>query len=130
MMEKTTGNSILIIEDEPPQANVLKERFVAEGFSVNIAKNGEEGLARALADHPDVILLDIILPVMDGLTMLRKLREDKWGSTARVVVLTALTANDLTDIESSSVDLDYFLMKTDWTLDGVVGVVKKRLGIE
>ena len=96
---------------------------------MSVAKNGEEGLRQALSGHPDVILLDIILPVMDGLTMLRKLREDEWGRAAKVIVLTALTANDLTNIRSSSVDLDYFLMKTDWTLDGVVGVVKKRLGM-
>jgi DNA-binding response OmpR family regulator len=128
-MEPKNAKSILIVEDEPAQSEVLQEKFKEEGFLVSVAKNGEEGLAGALAQHPDVILLDIILPIMDGLTMLRKLREDEWGSVAKVVVLTALTANDLTDIKSSSVDLDYFLMKTDWTLDGVVGVVKKRLGI-
>ncbi|MGB7958121.1 MAG: response regulator [Minisyncoccia bacterium] len=128
-MEQTSAKSILIVEDEPAQLDVLRDKFTVEGFSVSVAKNGEEGLASALAEHPDVILLDIILPVMDGLTMLRKLREDEWGSAAKVVVLTSLTANDLTDIKSSSVDLDYFLMKTDWTLDGVVQVVKKRLGM-
>lgn len=117
------------MEDEPAQANVLRERFEQEGFSVTVAPNGAEGLERALADHPDLILLDIILPIMDGLTMLRRLRADEWGGTARVIVLTALTANDLTDVKNSSIDLDYFLMKTDWTLDGVVGVVKKRLGM-
>jgi len=128
-MEQTINKSILVVEDEPAQASVLKERFAKEGFSVLGAKNGEEGLEYALANHPDVILLDVILPVMDGLTMLRKLRADEWGRDAKVIVLTALTANDLTDIKSGAVDLDYFLMKTDWTLDGVVGVVKKRLGM-
>jgi DNA-binding response OmpR family regulator len=128
-METTTTKNILIVEDEPAQANVLKERFEEEGFSAIVARNGEEGYELALANHPDVILLDIILPVMDGLTMLKKLRGDQWGRTAKVVVLTALTANDLTEIQTSSVDFDYFLMKTDWTLDGVAGVVKKRLGM-
>lgn len=126
-MEQATIKKILIVEDEPALANVLKERFEQERFSATVARDGAEGLESALTGHPDVILLDIILPVMDGLTMLRKLRADEWGSTAKVIVLTALTANDLTDIKSSSIDLDYFLMKADWTLDGVVSVVKKRL---
>lgn len=128
-MEQGTAKSILIVEDELAQSDVLREKFTEEEFSVSVAKNGEEGLTHALADHPDIILLDIILPVMDGLTMLKKLRDDEWGKTAKVVVLTALTANDLTEIRTSSIDFDYFLIKTDWTLDGVVRVVKKRLGI-
>lgn len=127
-MEKI-NKKILIVEDEPATSAVLQERFIKEGFSVTVAPNGALGLEHALADHPDLILLDIILPVMDGITMLKDLRADAWGNTAKVIVLTALTANDLTDIRNSSIDLDYFLMKTDWTLDGVVEVVKKRLGI-
>lgn len=126
-MDQGVIKKILIVEDEPAQANVLKERFMKEGFSVTVAQNGIEGLERAVTGHPDVILLDIILPAMDGLTMLHRLRADEWGSAAKVVVLTALTANDLTDIKSNSIDLDYFLMKADWTLDGIVSVVKKRL---
>lgn len=128
-MEPINAKKVLVIEDEPAQAEILKARFAQEGFSVSGAENGEKGLELALAGHPDLILLDVILPVMDGLTMLRKLREDEWGRDARVIVLTALTANDLTDIKSGAIDLDYFLMKTDWTLDGVIDVAKKRLGM-
>jgi DNA-binding response OmpR family regulator len=129
MMDKITAPKILIVEDEPSLASALKEKFIAMGFSASVAKNGAEGLDHAIADHPDLILLDIIMPVMDGIEMVRKLRADEWGSTAKIIVLTALTANDLIDIKNSSIDLDYFLMKTDWTLDGIVQVAKKRLGI-
>ena len=68
----------------------LVDTFTREKFSVLQATNGEEGLTVALRDHPNLILLDIIIPVMDGMTMLRKLREDAWGKDVPVILLTNL----------------------------------------
>ncbi len=75
----TQTKKILVVEDDVPELNALRDKFTREGFSILTAKNGEEGLAIALREHPDLILLDIIMPVMDGITMLVKLREDSWG---------------------------------------------------
>src|SRR3989344_8460028 len=77
-----------IVEDEAALSNALCDKFEREHFEVLKAKNGEEGLSIALRERPDIILLDIMLPVMDGITMLHKLREDEWGKKAHVVVLT------------------------------------------
>ncbi|MFA4880991.1 MAG: response regulator [Candidatus Doudnabacteria bacterium] len=80
----------------------------------------------ALSSHPDIILLDIIMPVMDGMTMLNKLRCDPWGAHATVIILT-----NLSDAEDPLVlfphrSLDY-LVKSDWRLEDVVTKVKKML---
>ena len=66
---------ILIVEDEVNIKIILKRRLEEEGFSVLEAENGEDGLNMAKNKHPDLILIDILLPRMDGITMLEKIRE-------------------------------------------------------
>jgi len=105
---------------------VLAETFSYEKFEVLTAKDGEEGLRVALAERPDVILLDILLPRMDGMTMLRKLREDAWGKRTPVMVLSNLSdaSRVLEAMQSGVYD---FLVKSDWKLQDVVWKVKKKL---
>ena len=89
MKEKTNANTvILIVEDDEAMLEVLIDEFKREGFKTLSAKNGVEGLDTALEKHPDIILLDILMPEMDGLTMLTKLRDDKWGKDVPVILLT------------------------------------------
>lgn len=123
-----TDTKILIVEDDPAVYGALKDRFTESGFSINIAENSAKGLERALAEHPDIILLDIIMPVMDGMTMLGKLRADVWGKTVPVIALTNLNKDDEV-IEKGPKDFILFLTKTDWTLDDLVFAVKKALKI-
>lgn len=119
---------ILIVEDELPLLKVLTDKFTAEGFTVIQAKDGSEGLAVALKEHPDLILLDIIMPVMDGMTMLKKLREDNWGQNAPVVMLTNLSdSKNVSDAIASGIG--DFLVKSDWTLEDLLTKVKSRLGL-
>ncbi len=115
-----------IVEDEISLLNVLSEKFKNEGFGVLEAKNGQEGLKIALAEHPDMILLDIIMPVMDGMTMLKKLREDAWGKDAKVIILTNLSDN-ATVAEAGSFESHEYLVKSDWKIDDVVAKVKEKL---
>lgn len=121
---------ILIIEDEISLRNALHDKFVKEGFAILEAKNGKEGLRVALREHPDLILLDIIMPVMDGITMLKKLRnENDWGKTAKVIILTNLTsADDQRNRDIAELEPSYYLLKTDWKLEDVVAKVRERLG--
>jgi CheY-like chemotaxis protein len=80
---------ILIVEDEAMIRNAIVERFSEnKHFIVMSAKNGKEGLEAALREHPDFILTDIVMPIMDGMAMLTALREDEWGKTAEVVFLS------------------------------------------
>ncbi len=76
-------NKILIVEDEATICNALRDKLAGAGFLVLAAKNGEEGLKAALKERPDMILLDILMPKMDGLAMLKQLRENAWGERFR-----------------------------------------------
>ncbi len=120
---------ILVVEDEPSLLGVLVDRFTLEKFSVLQAKNGEEGLAVALKEQPDMILLDIIMPVMDGMTMLKKLRlANEWGKHVPVILLTNLASdNDGRIKDIIETEPAYYLVKTDWKLEDIVAKVRDRL---
>jgi DNA-binding response OmpR family regulator len=72
----TTAN-VLIIEDDPTSLRVVKDNFVTHGFRVRTARNGEEGLEAALNGHPDLIILDIMLPKVNGFEICRAVRAEK-----------------------------------------------------
>ncbi len=78
---------ILLVEDEQTLANLIKEGLEDEGYSVDIAYNGEDGLIMALSGSFDLIILDLMLPIMDGFEVLRLLREK--GVNTPVLILTA-----------------------------------------
>jgi CheY-like chemotaxis protein len=107
---------------------VFGDRFRVNNFIVLEAKNGQEGLDLALAEHPDMILLDISMPVMDGLTMLKELRKDEWGKHAEVIFLT-----NFTDVErisqAAEVEAVDYLIKEDWQAEDLVNKVKEVLGM-
>lgn len=119
-------SKILVVEDEESLATALKEKVVKEGMEGEIAKNGKQGLELALRGHPDLILLDIIMPVMDGITMLKKLRGDEWGRTVPVIILT-----NLSDAEKVAETIDQnvsgYLVKADWKLEDVMKKIKETL---
>lgn len=124
-MEKKK-HKVLIVEDESALSKVLEEKFEREGYEVITANNGEIGLDKALSDLPDLILLDIAMPVMDGLEMLRLLREDKRGREMLVIILTNYgdmekfaQAKDLNAVD--------YLVKADWGMRDVVDKVKEAI---
>jgi CheY-like chemotaxis protein len=117
---------ILIVDDEPALLTALVDKFTRAGFIVNIAENGKEGLESAFKYKPDLILLDIIMPVMDGMTMLYKLRQERWGNSIKVILLTNLSDPGI--ISQSIVQkVNGYLVKSDWKINDVVGEVKKKL---
>jgi two-component system alkaline phosphatase synthesis response regulator PhoP len=118
---------ILIVENEQTLCTVLTDKFIKENFDVLVAKDGQEGLNMALKTHPDCILLDILMPVMDGMSMLGELRKDVWGKNARVIMLTNLTSAEH-EAGSQAHGVNEYLIKTDWTLDDVVKKVREKIG--
>ncbi|MDD5040625.1 MAG: response regulator [Patescibacteria group bacterium] len=123
--EPSNRRTILVVEDDSILLWVLVKKFEKEGFRTLHADNGETGLATALREHPDLILLDIIMPKMDGITMLRKMRADAWGSTVPVIVLTNLS-RVMTDGNISG-DIGEYLVKTEWDIGDVVRKVRETL---
>ena len=81
---------ILIIEDDKFLRELIAQKLLKENYDISEAVDGEEGLKKSLAEHPDLILLDIRMPKMDGMTMLKLLRQDPWGKDAKVIILTNL----------------------------------------
>jgi len=126
MAKKIFSKTILIVEDEVSLRHALRDKLTHEGFSVSEAKNGAEGLKSALRDKPDLILLDIIMPKMDGMTMLKKLRIDKWGKDAKVIILTNLSDSQKVADAMAQGSYDY-LVKSDWKIEDVIKRVNERL---
>lgn len=85
---------ILIVEDDEIIYKMYQKLLQNHGYDVKIATDGEEGLKIALEEHPDLVLLDIIMPKMDGMTMLKQLRQDEWGKNVKVIILTNLDPSD------------------------------------
>lgn len=127
---ETSKKIILLVEDEAPQRKALAEKFTREGFQVFEAKDGQEGLKTALAKLPDIILLDIVMPKMDGMTMLQQLRAaNTWGKKVPVVLLTNLSADDEITKAINADEPAFYLVKADWAINDVVKKVKERLAI-
>lgn len=129
MKIKKHSKKILIVEDELDLRKALVDELTLSGFVVLEAKNGKEGLACALKEHPDLILLDIVMPEMDGMAMMKKLREDVWGETAPIIMLTNLSAND--KIIQGVVENEplYYLVKSDWKIGDVIAKVEEVVGV-
>ena len=120
--------TILIIEDEKSLRGALADFLILKNFVPLEAKNGREGVEIALATHPDLILLDLIMPEMDGLTTLKKIREDAWGKKVPIIILTNLSATkeQLAD-DAITNTLTCYLIKSDWKLYDIVREIEKTL---
>jgi DNA-binding response OmpR family regulator len=129
--KKTNKNKkvVLIVEDEESIREALEDKFKLSGFEVITSKNGEEGLSKAKSFHPNLIILDILMPKMDGLTMLRKLKEDSWGTNVPVMILTNIS--DYRQLEEAlSLGVDEYMIKAEWQLKNIVAKANAILGIE
>ena len=82
-------NRILIVEDDPNLVKAITIRLEAKDFKTIVAIDGEEGLAKAFGEKPDLIILDVMLPKMDGFTVCRKLKIDKQYKNIPIIMLTA-----------------------------------------
>ncbi len=122
------NKKILIVEDEEVMQKAISEAFANQEFTTLTAQDGEEGLAVSLKEHPDLILLDILMPKMDGMIMLQKLRQDEWGKGVPVIILTNVNPNTSTVINSVlQSNPAYYLVKSDVKLEGIVDKVKEVL---
>lgn len=119
--------TILVIDDEKDLTAAMSTALEDEGFKVLTADDGKEGLAQALEHKPDLILLDILMPEMDGHEVLKRIRADEWGKEAKVVVMTVLDDMDSVAEVLEDGARDY-IVKTDIKLEKMVEKVKEVLG--
>ncbi|SRR6266403_5266459 len=118
---------ILIIEDEPSYIKLLHKELTFSGYEVIEATDGRKGLEMALHHHPDLILLDIRMPVMNGIVVLNELRKDVYGKTAKVVLLTNLEPDDKTVQDVIHSKPSFYLIKSDIELSDLIEKVKSLL---
>lgn len=116
---------VLVIDDDRALCAVLKDALSDQGFTVLAAKDGREGLKTAIKEKPDIILLDLIMPKMSGIEMLRQLREDAWGKTVPVLILSN-DENPEHAHETLKLNSSDYLVKSDWELKDIT---QKILGI-
>jgi DNA-binding response OmpR family regulator len=117
---------ILIVEDNAALASLYSYKFEHENFAVRTAHNGEMGLELAESYTPDVILLDLKMPIMNGDEMLEKLRETEWGANMRVIVLTNIS-KDEAPRALRLLNVDRYIVKAHHTPGQIVDIVRDVL---
>ncbi|MDD2657736.1 MAG: response regulator [Candidatus Pacebacteria bacterium] len=116
--------TILVIEDEKSLRAALVDILLLSNFRPLEAKNGREGVVMALEAHPDLILLDLIMPEMDGRVTLEKIRADVWGANVPVLILTNLSATNGQPMDNA---MTHYLIKSDWKLHDIVQKIEDVL---
>lgn len=117
---------IAIIEDDQAISQMYRIKFEAEGFEVETAGNGELGLKLIEDMRPDIILLDLMMPVMNGDEMLTKLRETSWGKDLKVIILTNMGEQEAPDI-LKTLGVRKFIVKAEMTPRQVAEMVNEEL---
>lgn len=118
---------IAIIEDDPVISQMYRMKFEADGFDVQLANNGERGVALVEAFTPDIILLDLQMPEMDGAEALTVIRKTESSKNIPVIILTNLGEEE-SPKEIRSLGIHSYIVKADLTPRQVVQRVKEALG--
>jgi two-component system alkaline phosphatase synthesis response regulator PhoP len=128
LKKKADKVKILIVDDEPNIVQTLQDRLEMNDFNVVTACNGKEGLDMAIQETPDVVLLDVIMPVMDGLEMLEALRKEPTCQDVSVVMLTARSqTQDIARANACGIE-DYIVKPFDLSelLEKIESIVENR----
>jgi len=121
-----TKQKILIVEDDLQIQQIYEFKLENSGFVVKVAGNGEVGLAQAEQFEPDLILVDLRMPVMTGDEMLAKLRAEDWGADMRVIILTNIS-RDEAPRSLGLLGVDRYIVKAHHTPAQVVEIVREVL---
>ncbi len=121
-MDTNKPKRVLVVDDDDNLRNILLDALKASGFEAQGAVDGEAGLKAALETHPDAIMLDVMMPKMNGWQALEKLRADEWGKKAKVMMLTSLGQMDNI---AHAVDEKVFtyIVKSDLNMDNIAQTV-------
>jgi DNA-binding response OmpR family regulator len=119
---------IAIIEDDPVINKMYRMKFEADGFEVQIADNGNRGVELVEGFLPDIILLDLQMPHMDGAEALAHIRSHDWGKKIPVIILTNLGEEEAPK-SLRDLGIHSYIVKADLTPRQVVSRVKEALGI-
>jgi len=119
-------SKLLLVEDDVTLVKMYEKKFQAEGYEVEVAYDGEEGLSKATESKPDLIVLDILLPKMDGLTVFRKLRSQSETFHTPVLILTNFDKEE-SIFECFTLGAVDYLIKSEVNLEQVMQKIKNLL---
>lgn len=120
------ATKIALIEDDQAISQMYRFKFEAEGYTVETAENGKLGLEMVEKMKPDIILLDLMMPEMNGDEMLAALRKTTWGKNIKVIILTNMGEQEIPD-EVKKLGVAAVILKADMTPRQVAELVKKQL---
>ncbi len=126
-MAEGTQKKILVVDDEPPVREIYSKEFSKAGYKVVLAEDGEEGLLKAGKDLPDLILLDVMLPKMSGIDVLKALKNNELTKRIPVLMLSNLGEEHIIK-EGFGFGADGYLLKVSYTPSQVVEECRKFLG--
>jgi DNA-binding response OmpR family regulator len=118
---------ILLVEDDSNLREIYAARLEAEGYQILSANDGEEALAIAVKEHPNLIISDIMMPKISGFDMLDILRSTPETKDTKVIMMTALS-QDEDKKRGKQLGADHYIVKSQVTLDDVVSIVREILG--
>ena len=118
---------VLVVDDEPAVRETYNKEFTNSGFKVVVAADGEEGLLKAGEEIPDLILLDVMLPKMSGIDVLKNLKNNHLTKAITVLLLTNLGEETIIK-EGFEIGADGYLLKVSYTPSQVVEECRKFLG--
>ncbi|MCX6719822.1 MAG: response regulator [Candidatus Staskawiczbacteria bacterium] len=130
MGKKSGKGKILIVEDDEDTRDIYCKALTLSGFQTVCAINGKEGLEKAISEMPNLILLDVLMPIMDGFSMLKELRKEAGpAKEIPVVMLTNLSA-DSEDIIKKVAETGpvYYMVKANLSVKQLADKVKEFLG--
>ena len=119
---------IAIIEDDQTISQMYRIKFQSEGFDVQMANNGRFGVALVQNFSPDIVLLDLQMPEMDGAEVLAEIRKHDWGKTVPVIILTNLGQEESPAV-LKKLGVQTYIVKADLTPSQVVAKVKETLSL-
>jgi DNA-binding response OmpR family regulator len=108
-MGKAGKNKVLIIEDDAFISDMYRLKLESEGFNVKIAEDGQKGLEQLKKEKPDLVLLDVVMPKMDGYAVLQNIKENREMQDVPVVMLTNLGQKDNVEKGLKMGALDYVI---------------------
>ena len=125
-MEQKKNNKILMVEDDKFFVKMFKNKFTQEGFNIMIALNGKEAFSKLKESRPDIILLDLIMPVKDGFEFLKEVKEKEEYKDIPVVVLSVL--GQTADIEKATqLGVNDYIVKGEFRVSEVIERIKEQL---
>lgn len=119
-------SKIAIVEDDVAISQMYRIKFEAEGYAVETAENGKLGLELIEDMKPDMVLLDLMMPEMDGEEMLTKLRETSYGKNMKVIILTNMGETEA-PASIKEMGVEAFILKANMTPRQVAELVKEHL---